>query len=176
MCGKEKADEYMPFSADWDTVYYLYFEAIDLCCDRKFTRYFEDYGDEVTGLESDDMTEYFDLAYKFGKLKGLSEDENHYLTDSLQNYHDTICEISHYSFGCKLNYNNRRKPRLLLVCYPDYYVNAEVIYQLYQFFGYYKEMLPLLQSELREVESKLAIKEVPLKKARKSTKRRKKAA
>jgi len=174
--GKEFVEQYIPFEADWDTVHHMYYTAINLCTDKQRDLLLDDCGSFAVGLVRNEMTEYYSLAYRFSELKGLTDRENAYLWDSFKCFNDTFGRISHYSFGCKLCVNSRKKPRLVLIFSPEYYPNAEVIYNLYKFFGFFDKMLPLLQSELAEIERKTAVKKVPNKKVNQKSKRRNKAA
>ncbi|MCL1866743.1 MAG: hypothetical protein FWF82_04970 [Oscillospiraceae bacterium] len=174
---KEELDKLIPFDTDWDTVHYVYYNAIELCADRILGKYYEDYGNEVIGLERDEMTDYYRLAYKYGLLKGLSEKENPYLQDADRCINQTLGSISSYTFGYEILVNQRRKPRLMLLTSAEFYPNAEVIYELYAYFRFFRVMLPVLQSEvdsLEKNESPKKIKKVTVKKSNKT--RRKKAA
>lgn len=153
MHGKESVAQFMPFEPSWDIVQDLFFTALQMSGNYIWGRYYEDDGCEVVALRSDDMTDYHRLAYRFGELSGLPQDENQYLNDSFRNLHNTLGAITSYSFGFRLQQNSRRKPKLMLIFTPEFYPNAEVIYQLYQLFGYYTEMLPVLQSEVRGTEN-----------------------
>lgn len=168
--GTEYASQHMPIETGWDSVLELYLYAIQLCADKIYQRYNENDGTEITGIENGDMTEYFKLAYKYGELKGLSEKHNTFLTDANTAICNTLGDISHYSFDFCLHTSKRRKPRLFLLCFPDYYPNAEVIYQLYKFLGFFKDAIPLLESELKALEKADKPKKIRIKETQKRRK------
>ncbi|MCL2637527.1 MAG: hypothetical protein FWD48_04070 [Oscillospiraceae bacterium] len=159
--GSGFAANEMPVETGWDTVHGLYYRAIDLSADKVRYRFFEGAASEVIRLMDANLTDYYRFAYIFGDLKSLKDSENPYLADAEETTRVTVGSIGHYSFDAWLKVSRRCKPRLYLFHYPEFYPNGQVIYELYQFFLFYKKALPLLQSELRALKKSKGLKRLP---------------
>jgi len=159
--GNDFISGIMPVETGYDTVQELYYRAVDFSADVVRDRYFENAESEVIRLMDSRLTDYYRFAYIFGDLSNLPDNENHYLISANKNIDNTFGNIDHYSFDCWLKVSRRSKPRLYLFHYPEFYPNGQVIYELYQFMGYYMKALPLLQSELRALKKSKGIKKMP---------------
>jgi hypothetical protein len=103
------------------------------------------------------MTEYFQLAYEFGKLKAEAKSHNPYIYMAMRHLEHTVGSIRSWCYDYRLKPQKSRSTQLIFRTTCEYWMPYDTIVELYSFFDYFPQMLPALKKEvelLRKVKVK----------------------
>lgn len=125
---------------------------------------YDDYGDsEKIFCSSEDMTEFYRIARKIGKLRGWTEENNRYINQSKEFVWNELRGVrDNFNFFEKLYTGTRHKyaSSVIIYIYPEFYQYWDLYFALRRIFNYYSEQKTRLESRYQRLTTPKYIAEI----------------
>jgi hypothetical protein len=148
--GKKYTDRFFPINGE--DIYEVYLDMFNEMPELVWQEYYENDDVNLHRFETPEMTEYFQLALKYGEIKRLKRDDNPYIKSAYKHAGATVDNICSYCYGCRLYISKTRRARLYFLTSVDYWMPIETFEELFAFFDFFPEQLTELKKTLEELE------------------------
>jgi len=150
--GKGCAKIFMPLN--YIDIYEIYIHVLDNMNELLCYRSDGEYMNSTYKFATDEMTEYYHLAYKYGELKNISKNKNPYFINAEKYLRSTLGSIDSYCYNYRLYPSRTRQTRLYFLTDDEYWMPYETITELYCFFDYFPEKLPELKASIKQIKNR----------------------
>lgn len=125
--------------------------------------YDENGDNEKFFYSSEDMTEFYRIARKIGKLKGWTEENNRFIEQSKEFVWNELRGVKdNFYFYEKVYTGTRHKyaSSVIIYVYPEFYQYLDLYFALRRIFNYYAEQKKRLESKYKRLISARYIAEI----------------
>lgn len=130
------------------------YEKVHEAAPFEYGEYLEDRDIEKYFCASEDMTEYYRLARKIGKLMGWIEENNHYIKEINNFVWKELRSVGdNYNFYEELYTGTRHKyaSSLIIYVYPEFYEYWDLYFALREIFNNYSIQRKRLENEYQKL-------------------------